>query len=361
MKRIVWGVAVLATLLGSCTKKTVENSAVTFSREDFKETKIMTDAEEIVIDSLLYPASFRLINDTALLVTNQPVCKYLLEIYSLKTRQPIAQLIPKGNGPGELKSCAALYHSNVSKDFYIQDYKTQTYYATHLDSLLHVNRFTPSSSFHYSAEVLSSTSPLVLDAETYVGCTMWYSPDKTFDNGVASPVAVYKKNEQSKVNQQSFKYFTGGVNGALLWKDKDSKKVWAADAHRDRISIYDDSLKVVRTFDGPDHFEMAYETVKSNAPFAFVCFSGQRDLRSYTDYFLTDKHIYLVYEGTEKFDPMNLSRAEVFKLDYNGNLLCNYKFDRNIRSISVDKAERYLFCASRQNMQDPPVILKYKL
>lgn len=57
----------------------------------------------------------------------------------------------------------------------------------------------------------------------------------------------------------------------------------------------------------------------------------------------------------------NLSPVEIFKLDFDGNLLCNYKLDRYVYSISINKKEDTLYCASRPSVMEPPVILKYKL
>lgn len=128
-----------------------------------------------------------------------------------------------------------------------------------------------------------------------------------------------------------------------------------------RISVYDDSLNVVFTLTGPDHFQMGYEVIQSNSPIPFVSFTGGRNIHAYVDYFLTDKHIYLLYEGTEHFNPMQLSPVEMFKLDYKGNLLCRYQFDRYVYSISVDRSERHLYCASRKTLEEPPVILRYAL
>lgn len=335
---------------------------VYFVRDNFAETKIMSDPEIISIDSLLYPASFKVINDSLLVVGNQPVCEYLLEIYSLKSHQQLAKHITKGNGPGEMLSCAVDLHTNTGNSFYLQDYNSHTYYLTNIDTLLNGKRFSPLSSFRYSSDVLINSQLLVFDNDTYLGCNMWYSPEPSFDNGKSSPISFYRKGEETNTDQTSYKFFTAPVNGMLLWKDsKNAGQLWSADMHSDRICIYDDSLKVKRTIVGPDNFELSYEKVQSNTPLAFITFTDKRDVRTYADYFITSEHIYLLYVGTEFFDPIKLPDVEVFKLDFDGNLLCNYKFDRYIYSISIDKSEKFLYCASRENVKEVPVFLKYEL
>lgn len=93
---------------------------------------MLDKVQEIVIDSLLYPASFRVMNDTLLVVSNQPICDYQLEVYSLNTLRPVAQLIRKGNGPGEMLSCAANLHSGLTPEFYLTDGMMQTCSTPHI-------------------------------------------------------------------------------------------------------------------------------------------------------------------------------------------------------------------------------------
>ena len=66
----------------SCQRKPVSVPVQQFVRSDFGEQTTLTNPTEIVMDSLLYPASFHLIRDTLMLVLNQPSNSYLLEIYS---------------------------------------------------------------------------------------------------------------------------------------------------------------------------------------------------------------------------------------------------------------------------------------
>ena len=113
-------IAVIAeAFLSSCTPQKEVAGDVSFSREDFQTTKELSNPQEIAIDSLLNPAGFRVMNDSVLVVVNQPNCEFLLELYSLNTLQPLAQLITKGNGPGEMFSCALGLHSNASDNFYL--------------------------------------------------------------------------------------------------------------------------------------------------------------------------------------------------------------------------------------------------
>ncbi len=92
---------IAAAFLSSCTpQKEVAGDVSFFARGLSDNKKELSNPQEIAIDSLLNPAGFRVMNDSVLVVVNQPNCEFLLELYSLNTLQPLAQLITKGNGTG---------------------------------------------------------------------------------------------------------------------------------------------------------------------------------------------------------------------------------------------------------------------
>lgn len=360
MKKLYYYFCV-AALLCSCSRTGNEvNCNVEFSREDFTETRELQNPEEIVIDNLLYPASFRVMDDSVLVVGNQPVCEYMLELYSLNTLKPIKQLITKGNGPGEMLSGSLCLHTNRNVPFYIQDSNANMCYIVDMKSLNDNSKFTPSDKFRYSSEILNTTDVCLLDDKRYVAYHMWFLDDKNFSK-VDSPLAYYAFNDNSNKGHNDFPYFVASVNGARLFVNPKTKHVWTVDLHRDVINVYNDSLKQIASIKGPDNLTPSYTKLPINAPVAFVGFENGKNYASYVDYYLTDKHVYLVYQGTSQFNPMDLTPVEIFKLDFDGNLLCNYKVDRYVYSISVDSKEEYLYCASRTSVEEPPAILKYKL
>lgn len=57
--KILCAVLSVIMLSGSCTSTQEPEGERVFTRSDFKETKMLDKVQEIVIDSLLYPASFR--------------------------------------------------------------------------------------------------------------------------------------------------------------------------------------------------------------------------------------------------------------------------------------------------------------
>ena len=349
-------IAILTSCGGSV--KTEEGNVV-FTREDFAETQQLMNPEEILMDDLLNPASFRVVRDSILVVSNQNNCEFMLELYSLNTLEPLAQLARRGNGPEDMLSCAALLNHSNSSQFGLQDWVAKNYYTVDLDSLLK-GRLVPISKFMYSSEILETVGLCPMDEQHYIAYHMWYLDDKTYSSA-PKPLAIYGVNEDRGKDMGDFNSFVASVNGALIFQHPESEEIWTLDLHRDRIQIYNDSLELIRTIQGPDNFTPQYTEIKTPAPITFIGFTEGNDYRAYSDYFMTDKHLYLVYEGNKKYDPEALTPVEIFKLDYQGNLVCRYQLDRNVYSISVDSSEEHLYCASRESVKEPPTLLKYTL
>lgn len=361
MKNVLKVLLLVFVVVSGCTQQKESFDRVAFSRETFGNHIYLNNPCEIVIDSLLNPANFIVMNDTVLVVGNQDNCEYLLEIYSLNTRQPLVRFVVKGGGPNEMSTCAVNIHSNTSMEFYLQDINTQLYYTVNLDSILKNNKLQILSKFKYSSEVLSTADLCLLDSSHYIGYNMWYLDNKEYGNHISSPLHVYEKNEESKKGINDFEYFVASVNGAHFFKNPLTNDIWAADMHSDVIRIYNDSLTQICLLEGPDNLKPEYTQKQSNAPINFIAFANDFDYRTYSDYFITDKHIYLVYEGNKHSDLKELKPIEIFKFDFNGSFICDYKLDRYVYSISIDKSEKFLYCASRKSVMEPPVILKYML
>ena len=95
----------------------------------------------------------------------------------------------------------------------------------------------------------------------------------------------------------------------------------------------------------------------------FVYFAKGTSYRGYLCYTYTKNHVYLVYEGTNgtPYRMDNLKHVEIFKLDWNGNLLCNYQLDKHAFAISVDVKEEYLYACCFDSYEGEIEFIKYEL
>jgi hypothetical protein len=352
----------LACMFSACSSKTEGDVAtIYFAREDFKQVTQLNNPETISLEDMLNPASFRILNDTLLIVGNQDNCENLIEVYSLNSLRPKLKAVHKGSGPGEMLSCSLCLNYSDSRSFYLQDTSSKRYYTINVDSLLSSGKLNLTEWFTYSSEALETVDICPVNTSAYIAYNMWYSPDNSFDNGVPCELSYYKCNEDSGRGIGDFAYFVAPVNGARLIYLPSQHEIWAADIHSDKISVYNDSIQLTKKWIGPDKLCPEYAENSGDMPFSMVAFSGDKEFRGYTDFFVTSQHIYLLYEGSEDFQMDNLSPVEVFKLDMNGNLLVDYKLDRYINSISVDSSETYLYGGVRTSLMDPPELVRYKI
>lgn len=362
MKRVA---IILAILVTSCrfSHSNIDHSvSQRFSREDFVIEKQLVDPEEIIIENLLNPVCYNVIKDSLIVVVNQSNCKYFLEIYSLNNRELIASYITKGNGPGEMVDCDCFFPNSTSSLFYVRDMYKNILYITNLDSLLYFKSFAYTRKFKFSDDLYMNSEICIINDSQYIGYNMWYLDDSTYNNKV-SPISVYSidslNTNSNKINSAS--YLVAPVTGAHLLLNPKSGNVWMADIHRDKISIFNDSLHLIKTLIGPDFIESKYSAIQGNAPWPIINFSDGNEPRAYSGYTITDENIYFIYEGTKQYDREHLTPVEVFKIGLDGSLKCNYKLDRNIFNISVDKNETYLYGTSKNQDTGERILVKYKL
>ena len=92
--------------LFSCSNQVAENQDIHFTREDFQSQKLLSNPEKVVFeDTYNDPVCYWLIQDSLVMVQNQPQSDYMIEIFSLNTQKRILALATRGNGPGEFGSC----------------------------------------------------------------------------------------------------------------------------------------------------------------------------------------------------------------------------------------------------------------
>lgn len=260
-----------------------------------------------------------------------------------------------------MTACVLNAHNGESPLFFLQDPATGICYMADLDSTLAHRSLHIISRFSYSQHISELADFCMVDERRYVACHKWYIEDEAYSNGIDSPLHFYSIGEQADKERRDYSYFVEPVNGTMPFVNPSTGQIWALDMHRDRITVYDDSLRSVRSLTGPDHFQPRYSVRKMPSPIPFIGFADGYEYRTYTDYFLTSKHIYLVYEGEEHFNLEAMNPVEVFKLDFRGNLLCRYQTDRHLYSISVDSKEEYLYGIVRSSVTEEAAFVRYKI
>lgn len=358
MKQINFLTRLIFLLLFVACNSNKNSDLTRITRESFKTNINLENPEEIIIDSLLNPTAFYILYDTIIVAQNQPNCDYLLELYSFRSLEPITKIIKKGNGPYEMTSCISFIHSSTDPDFLLQDRNKNIYYIVNLDSMLNLHRLYYTKKINMSTDIHPDYDIVSLDGSNYFGYNMWYLNNKEYTN---SDQSIIKNSLKDNNLKQQYVNFVASVNGAFLIPLKEKKQLMVADAHLDNIQIVNDSLEIVKEIVGPDFFSPSYMAVQNDSPEKFILFASNKFFKTYTNYTMTHEFIYLIYDGTTSFDPLNLTPVEVFKFDFNGNPICRYTLDRYIYTISIDSKNEYLYGTSRQSAQELPVLIRYKL
>jgi len=361
---VILGITLVLTSCSSVEKNTV----IHFTRDDFKHRAVLSNPEEIIWGNpseVSNPDFVTLFHDSILLVQNRVRMPFAIELYSLHSGNLLAQLAPIGRGSGEFLDCAYMGHSMDQSKIYLKDRRTHTYYTVDFLKTLEDGKIYIEHKFHYDPENYLGDDLLILDDRYYAQYSMWYIDWKQHNNNVPK----LKKYEMTPSDQPTYpddplmgyKYWVRQVNGARILLDTNKGDIWLFDGRQDRIEIYNDVLELKKTFSGPNNFKLRYEMMRTMEGVRGILFAEGKNYRTYESYAYNAKHIYVVYVGVDSFDYDAYPPVEIFKLDWEGNLLCNYKLDRYISEISIDSKEEYIYGNARTSLGDSLRFVRYKL
>jgi hypothetical protein len=362
--------ASIAVLLISCNQGSNSNVR-SFTRADFKKHIELRNPEKISLEETIDdPTSFYLINDSLVLVNNNPQhCDSMLEIFALKDRKRRLLLATKGQGPDEFLSARALVYNNTDPSFQMIDDGAHKFYTVNLRKTMNSGKLAIQQKFNYSPDIHPYSDPCLIDNGHYLGYQMWYIADSAYNNHVPM-LKIYSTNNQEGQKaddlaslMKKYKYFVPDVNGGQIIPLPEKKQIWVADMHSDRIIIYNDSLKVQKIIQGPDHIRLQYEERAGNIPMTFITFKGDKSYMTYSSWAKTAHSVFIVYININggKYDPSNMPPVEIFQFDLSGNPICEYKADRFLYAISIDSKEKYLYATTRKSSIETPEFIRYKI
>ena len=189
--------------LFSCSNQIAENQDILFTREDFQSQKLLSNPEKVVFeDTYNDPVCYWLIQDSLVLVQNQPQSDYMIEIFSLNTQKRILALATRGNGPGEFRSCKCIVPSSQSPVFYIKDAQQSKMYTVNIPQTLQTGELAIEKQFQYSEDIHPQTDICILNDTEYAGYHFWHLDDSTYNNGVPAIQKYEISNEPMEIKSQ---------------------------------------------------------------------------------------------------------------------------------------------------------------
>jgi len=336
----------ILVLLAGCSS-TEDKNMIEYTRDDFSATFELT-GNPLWGDSIVNPDEAYIVRDSMVLVSNDdPAQGKKVKLFSLRDGHLISSYFSKGHAENEVISCDLKYFSLNDKYFYIDDFTQGKYFVCSLDSMCK-NRNPILRSFYYSRDIISV---FPLDT-TYIGFSSWFIDEDKYYNGISCPIGMYNM-DNSKKNTHTIgcKYFVANVSGACVVKNPHNDDVWVSYRHNNIIEIYDKDLILKKKLAGPEKSKGKYktETIKKQQ---YVFFDQDSYISSFYSCFFSKQYVYLLYENKNGTTiPPKPVPSEIFKFNWNGKPICNYKLDRQAYEISIDSKEHFLLaiCMDKSN------------
>ena len=146
------------------------------------------------------------------------------------------------------------------------------------------------------------------------------------------------------------------MNSSFVYVSPISNRILLFHRHDDVLRIFNKKLELKRILKGPEYLTPEYKLKEGN----HVSFK-EGFYQSYQGICTTDSAIFALFNPLIKDDNMN-KPAEIFKFDWDGNLVHRYKLDKYIYGISVDSKGEYLYGSHyEKNFGEYPKLIRYKL
>lgn len=354
MKKIT--VILLLSLICCCCNRKFDEKQLEINRNDFPVSIKLTGGEEIYLDSTLIPLTLNVLRDTIVLAENRGAYPFYFSMYNIRTGKKIIEFARRGRGPNEFlsgKCNSNNYNCSNLNHIYIYDGVRKRVSEYNIDSLIQKQEQyepkqidVPDCVFYFSK----------LDSNHYVCFNSYFLNDKKFKNNVEK-IFIYDLSEE-KPDKFDWKYFTLNVSKGYVLIAPDNDRIIVPHHYEDKIDIYNKNLVLLKTLVGPDMIIPEYRLRGDN----HISFKIRTRYRGYYPCCYTNNSIYLIYLGLNGIDNNIDYRkpVEVFKLDWNGNLIKRYVLDRYIFRISVSSDEKYLYGASLNSIGEP-ILVRYTI
>ena len=347
---------IFSFLLVGCSVSEKQNT-YDFSHNDFSYSKALK-GEKIELEEMINPDNIFVVYDSLIIASNEdPAQRDKVQLFSLLTGKRISSFGAKGHASNELVSCSLFIQSSSSDYFFVDDIAQSKYWVCSVDSFKN-GRNPICKSFNYSRDVIS----LLPEDTTYIGFNFWYLNSKEYNNGIDHAIDRYlmeSKNERNRSTKYGF--FVANVSGAVIVKNPNNGDVWVAYNHENLIEIYDKSLELNLRMIGPEkaHSKYVVERIKNKD---YLSYGRSHFMDCFYAAVATDSHVYLLYRNINNVAfPTKPEPVEIFKIDWNGQLVCNYQLDQYAYCISVDSKEENLYAACVNSDTGDTELVKYQL
>lgn len=318
------------------------------------------NAEIIDFDTPLNPMVFNIIHDSIILVQNWEGRPYFLSLYDMKSKKLIFEFIKRGRGPNEWLSASATHKSNYDNGFVLRDIHTNEAAHFDIDSLLLLGNSYSPKRFHVPD--FAKGDIIILDSCKRLCFNLYHmGKNRSLSNSTESclyPFDICNNQQSFDEEIEKHKYFTYNVTGGFIALSPDKSRIIVFYKHLNLIEIFNENFDLIKRLNGPMTFNPELEI----RDYEFNAVSFKKRTYTYGQCFYTFKSIYVIYKGLDGLKK-NMP-TEVFKLDWEGNLLHRYilsaEFDIELQNLCIDSKEEYLY-GTVSNWKEYPQLVKFKL
>ncbi len=211
------------------------------------------------------------------------------------------------------------------------------YMAITIDSLACLNYFPHTLTVNHSG----LTSICIWNSDSVIAVNPHYFRDKEMNikQGIKRLMVIGGAGDEEMQDKEIDVDTWNVTEGSLLFKSPDNKRLIFADCSKSLIEIYDSSLTLVKTIEGPVDLKAEYGLENGDdSSLPSLYFKGMVP-SAYSCFCTDDTHLYLCYNGTfcSNMEEQDKMPTYIFKMDWDGNIKDVYKYGINILSLSKSK------------------------
>jgi len=297
------------------------------------------------------PTQILIIGNNLLLIDDKPLYgSGKIKIFNLKTNKEIS-IGFDGSGPGEFIQPTSLNKVIGSENaFTINDLSLfrVTKYSIKQNKIVMNNLYKLKGGMPIQTVLLNDGRIIALGFGLTYGRIAVYDTTGTIIDEIGQIPPHYSKNVPTPIVLQAYE-------GQL--RVKPDGKIYVISAqYSDRIDIYTNKGKLVKTIIGPINYVPQY-SISKVGKFPVMTLDEENTIYGYIDIFAGNKFIYALFSG-RKFKEHKFQGHFVHVYDYAGRFIKTYVLKEDISSFSVDEVNNCIY-----GVQHYPQIrvLKFKL
>lgn len=330
---------ILFFILTSCQDK-FENSS-TFDVNSFSYSNIKLTAEILPLDSLTNPVRIYCYDSLLFLISNQT--SKLVNIYNLKLRKKIGDVIIKGRGPEEMLMVNDLQFIRETDSFWAYDIIQKKMQEYSIKAIINNLDSPPIQSIRIKD--VGCLNPMVISDQIIIA-----------NSGQTKPLGrFFFYNNKGETIDIKGNYPEYGKDIPLIAKSEvfsckmglkpDKSKIVLAYSMTDLIEIYNAEGKLLKRMHGPDCFSPLFEIRENQGGFQVVPFKEAKD--AYVFPITTDEEFWVLYSGKSQ-SPGEYHMETLLSFNWDGRPLANYVLDVPIFGFDVDWDNRIIYGLSHK-------------